>query len=166
MTDELKEVILKLQGNEGKIRTILNKADQVSQWELICVYRTITWYMSKDLRRPALISSFWKELFNVQSKEARRHLEQEKNQTRLTCCAKSALLLKGKEMLKRGRLLRAHASVCATPTRQNAGMVWCARLAGPFACNPGPCFPRILEAVHHSPRRFPRRRQEKTDRMD
>jgi GTPase SAR1 family protein len=31
ISDELKEVILKLQGNEGKIRIILNKADQVSQ---------------------------------------------------------------------------------------------------------------------------------------
>jgi len=30
ISDELKEVILKLQGNEGKIRIILNKADQVS----------------------------------------------------------------------------------------------------------------------------------------
>ena len=115
MTDELKEVILKLQGNEGKIRTILNKADQVSQWELICVYRTITWYMSKDLRRPALISSFWKELFNVQSKEARRHLEQEKNQTRLTCCAKSALLLKGKrDAQARAIIAGACIGVCYT----------------------------------------------------
>lgn len=124
MTDELKEVILKLQGNEGKIRIILNKADQVSQWELTRVYGAITWYMGKVVTTPDVpkvyVSSFWKEPFKVQSEEARSHLEQDKKNLldELRQVPKTAALRKGEVMLKRGRLLRAHALVCAHLRRQ------------------------------------------------
>ena len=112
-------MIERLQGNEGKIRIILNKADQVTPWELTRVYGAITWYMGKVVKTPDVpkvyISSFWKEPLKIENKEMRHQLEQEKRNLFQVICdvPKSAGLRRGEELLKRGRALKTHVLICA-----------------------------------------------------
>ncbi|VDK53665.1 unnamed protein product [Anisakis simplex] len=63
ISDEYKQVIQCLKGNEEKIKIVLNKADQVGAAELIRVRGALMWSLSRILESPEVpkvfIGSFW-----------------------------------------------------------------------------------------------------------
>uniref|UniRef100_A0A1I7W3Q1 Dynamin-type G domain-containing protein n=1 Tax=Loa loa TaxID=7209 RepID=A0A1I7W3Q1_LOALO len=63
ISDEYKQVIQILEGNEDKIKIILNKADWVSPRELVHVRGALMWALGKIMRCPEVpkvfIGSFW-----------------------------------------------------------------------------------------------------------
>ena len=77
-----------LQGNEDKIRCILNKADQVDRQKLMRIYGALMWSMGKVMKTPEVlrvyIGSFWdqpltytdnEELFKMESADLLRDLK-------------------------------------------------------------------------------------------
>uniref|UniRef100_F1L7I4 EH domain-containing protein 1 n=1 Tax=Ascaris suum TaxID=6253 RepID=F1L7I4_ASCSU len=65
ISDEYKQVIQCLKGNEEKIKIVLNKADQVGAAELIRVRGALMWSLSRILESPEVpkvfIGSFWND---------------------------------------------------------------------------------------------------------
>jgi len=63
ISDEFKNAIEGLKGNEDKIRCILNKADQVDRQKLMRVYGALMWSLGKVMKTPEVlrvyIGSFW-----------------------------------------------------------------------------------------------------------
>lgn len=52
ISDEFRNVIDSLKGNDDKIRCILNKADQVDRQKLMRVYGALMWSLGKVVKTP------------------------------------------------------------------------------------------------------------------
>lgn len=52
ISDEFKETINSLKGHEDKVRIVLNKADSVTQKQLIRVYGALMWSLGKLIKTP------------------------------------------------------------------------------------------------------------------
>ena len=55
ISDEFKEVIASLLGNEEKVRVCLNKADSVDQQQLLRVYGALMWSLGKVMNNPEVV---------------------------------------------------------------------------------------------------------------
>ena len=55
ISDEFKEVIGALLGNEEKVRVCLNKADSVDQQQLLRVYGALMWSLGKVMNNPEVV---------------------------------------------------------------------------------------------------------------
>jgi hypothetical protein len=87
ISDEFRNAIESLKGNDDKIRCILNKADQVDRQKLMRVYGALMWSMGKVMKTPEVlrvyVGSYWdqplvfadnKELFDMEQKDLMRDL--------------------------------------------------------------------------------------------
>jgi len=115
ISDELRRVILAVRGNDGKIRIILNKADQVPSGQLMRVYGAMMWTLkevidSSEVSR-VYIGSFWDE--PLVNDELRRLFESEENDiyTDLAELPRSVALRKLNDVIKRARLAKVHAYI-------------------------------------------------------
>ena len=63
ISDEFKEIIWHLRGQEEKIRIVLNKSDQVTSKQLLRVHGALMWSLGKFFQTPEVcrvyVSSFW-----------------------------------------------------------------------------------------------------------
>jgi len=113
ISDEFRDTIMALQGNEDKVRVVLNKADKVTGQQLMRVYGSMMWSLGKVVQTPEVmrvyIGSFWDEecsnkefesLFIAESSDLLRDLRE---------LPRNAAIRKINEMVKRARLLRTHA---------------------------------------------------------
>lgn len=73
ISDEFKQVISTLRGHDDKIRVVLNKADQVSQQQLMRVYGALMWSLGKVFRSPEVCRVY------IGSFNAGRVINEEKN---------------------------------------------------------------------------------------
>jgi EH domain-containing protein 1 len=55
VSDEFKDVIAALQGNEDKVRVCLNKADSIDQQQLLRVYGALLWSLGKVMNIPEVV---------------------------------------------------------------------------------------------------------------
>jgi EH domain-containing protein 1 len=55
ISDEFKEVITAMKGNEEKIRICLNKADSIDQQQLLRVHGALMWSLGKVIRNPEVV---------------------------------------------------------------------------------------------------------------
>ena len=55
ISDEFRNVIESLKGNDDKIRCILNKADQVDRQRLLRVYGALMWSIGKVVKTPEVL---------------------------------------------------------------------------------------------------------------
>jgi hypothetical protein len=58
ISDEFKEVINAMRGNEEKIRVCLNKADTIDQQQLLRVYGALMWALGKVIKNPEVVRVF------------------------------------------------------------------------------------------------------------
>lgn len=115
ISDEFRNVIHSLKGQDDKIRIVLNKADSISNQQLMRVYGALMWSLGKVINTPEVmrvyVGSFWnpekadfiplnRELIETEHKDLLRDL---KNLPR------QSAMRKVNELVKRSRLARVHA---------------------------------------------------------
>jgi hypothetical protein len=125
ISDELASVILILKGNENKVRCVLNKADQVSVQQLMRVYGALMWSLGKVFNTPEVlrvyIGSFWDQPPRNPDTAPLLQAEMEDLLNDLRELPRESAINKVNDLVKRIRLLRAHAYVlhelrCEMPT--------------------------------------------------
>ena len=116
ISDEFKNAIESLKGQDDKIRVVLNKADQVDAQKLIRIYGALMWSLGKVVKTPecvrVYIGSFWDQ--PLQCGEWSRELLQREMADLLSDLKnvpKNAAVRKVNELVKRCRLAKAHAFV-------------------------------------------------------
>lgn len=117
ISDELREVIDALRGNDDKIRCILNKADMINIQQLMRVYGSLLWSLGKVVNTPetvrVYVGSFWDK--DYQHKENSALFDAEKNDImkELENLPKNAGIRKINEFVKRARRVKVHSIVCS-----------------------------------------------------
>jgi len=116
ISDELKEVIDALRGNDDKIRCILNKADQVNIQQLMRVYGSLLWSLGKVINTPETVrvytGSFWDQPYVNQENSFLFDAEKNDIMKELTNLPKNASIRKINEFVKRARRVKVHSIIC------------------------------------------------------
>lgn len=115
ISDEFRNAIEALKGNEEKIHILLNKADAVDQSSLMRVYGSLLWSLGKVFNTPEVmkvfIGSFWdKPLINT---EFRALFEREERALfeDIQSLPSISVLRKLNDLSKRARQVLVHASI-------------------------------------------------------
>eukprot|EP01083_Nonionella_stella_P230891 815813_1 len=118
ISDEFKAAILALRGNFDKIRCILNKADAITQQQLMRVYGALLWSLGKVVQTPEVmrvyISSFWDKEYQIKECETLFNLEKQDLLNDLKSLPRSSAVRKVNEFVKRTRRAKVHALICET----------------------------------------------------
>lgn len=118
ISDEFRRCIQSLRGNDSKIRIILNKADMISQQQLMRVYGALMWSLGKVIPTPEVtrvyIGSFWDKPLDVKGSLSRELFEAEAADLYqdIQTLPRNSSVRKLNDFVKRARLLRAHLHVC------------------------------------------------------
>ena len=118
ISDEFRSVIQALKGQDDKIRIVLNKADSISNQQLMRVYGALMWSLGKVINTPEVmrvyVGSFWNSEklseFTPQNREliATEHSDLVKDLKNLP---RQSAMRKVNELVKRTRLARVHAFI-------------------------------------------------------
>jgi len=115
ISDEFKDAIESLKGNEDKVRVVLNKADMVSNQQLMRVYGALMWSLGKVLGTPEVtrvyIGSFWSKPYQNTEQAALFDAEREDLFRELMSLPKNSAIRKINELVKRARAVRVHAHI-------------------------------------------------------
>ncbi|KAH7820124.1 putative EH-domain containing 4 [Monocercomonoides exilis] len=115
ISDEFRDVINGLRGNEDKIRVILNKADTLSTQNLMRVYGALLWSLSRVFMTPenvrVYIGSFWNQPLKTVELENLFHREMDDLLKELGGLPRVAAQRKVNEVVKRTKLSRAIAAL-------------------------------------------------------
>jgi len=115
ISDEFRDSILALKGNDEKIKIILNKADQITTQQLVRVYGSLMWSLGKVINTPEVmrvyIGSFWDKPYKNTDNEKLFRAEQQDLLDDLNLLPRNATIRKVNELVKRARTLRAHIAV-------------------------------------------------------
>lgn len=115
ISDEFRSVIQSLKGQDDKIRIVLNKADSISNQQLMRVYGALMWSLGKVINTPEVmrvyVGSFWnseKSDFVSQNREliTTEHADLLRDLKNLP---RQSAMRKVNELVKRARLARVHA---------------------------------------------------------
>ena len=115
VSDEFKRVIEALRGHDDKIRVVLNKADTISDQQLMRVYGALMWSLGRVFKSPEVprvyIGSFWDKPF--QRDDSRKLFEAEQNDLIADLCSlpRNSAIRKVNELVKRARLAKVHAYI-------------------------------------------------------
>ncbi|CAN9511037.1 unnamed protein product [Ophioblennius macclurei] len=114
-SDELTRAFGALFGYEDKLRVVLNKADRVDSQQLMRVYGALMWSLGKVFRTPEIlrvyIGSFWSEPRHMCDHYQLIELEEEDLLADIRNLPRNAAVRKLNDLVKRARLLRAHAHI-------------------------------------------------------
>ncbi|KAJ8604983.1 hypothetical protein CTAYLR_006899 [Chrysophaeum taylorii] len=112
ISDELMSVIKGFKGHEDKVRVVLNKADQVSQQQLMRVYGALMWSLGKVLETPEVcrvyVGSFHDEELKDPDTAPLLAAEMADLLSDLRDLPHQSALRRVNELVKRARLLKAH----------------------------------------------------------
>ena len=112
ISDELMSVIKGFKGQEDKVRVVLNKADQVSQQQLMRVYGALMWSLGKVLDTPEVcrvyVGSFHDEELKQPETAPLLAAEMADLLSDLRDLPHQSALRRVNELVKRARLLKAH----------------------------------------------------------
>uniref|UniRef100_A0A7S3YW24 Dynamin-type G domain-containing protein n=2 Tax=Lotharella globosa TaxID=91324 RepID=A0A7S3YW24_9EUKA len=118
ISDELKEAIQSLKGNEDKIRCILNKADRVGTQELMRVYGALLWSLGKVVGTPEVmrifVGSFWDKEYQLPDNAVLFDAEKNDLMSDIQDLPKNSTVRKINEFAKRLRHVKVHSLVCDT----------------------------------------------------
>jgi GTPase SAR1 family protein len=117
ISDEFKNTIDSLKGNDDKIRCILNKADQVDRQKLMRVYGALMWSIGKVIKTPEVmrvyIGSFWDQPLQCDDNAALFEMEERDLMRDLKDLPRNSAVRKINELVKRVRACKVHAYIIA-----------------------------------------------------
>lgn len=115
ISDEFREAIEALKGNDDKVRVVLNKSDQITTQQLFRVYGALMWSLGKVVKTPEVmrvyIGSFWDQPYRITDNEKLFRAETKDLLADLLSLPRNAAVRKVNELVKRVRLVRAHAYI-------------------------------------------------------
>eukprot|EP01088_Endostelium_zonatum_P005402 TRINITY_DN1701_c0_g1_i1.p1 TRINITY_DN1701_c0_g1~~TRINITY_DN1701_c0_g1_i1.p1 ORF type:complete len:526 (-),score=129.83 TRINITY_DN1701_c0_g1_i1:34-1611(-) len=118
ISDEFKNVIESLKGQDDKIRVVLNKADMISQQQLMRVYGALMWSLGKVVKTPEVmrvyIGSFWDKPYKNPESKLLFEAEQKDLLKDLESLPRNSTVRKLNSFVKRARLVRVHALILST----------------------------------------------------
>jgi len=122
ISDEFRDSILALKGNDEKIKIILNKADQITTQQLVRVYGSLMWSLGKVINTPEVmrvyIGSFWDKPYKNTENEKLFRAEQQDLIDDLNLLPRNSTVRKVNELVKRARTLRSHMVILDHLKRQ------------------------------------------------
>ncbi|KAJ8659670.1 hypothetical protein O0I10_004649 [Lichtheimia ornata] len=161
ISNEFKNAIHCLRGQEEKVRVVLNKSDMVSQQQLMRVYGAMMWSLGKVVQTPEVmrvyLSSFWtekppncfedcRELIEAESKDLLRDLKD---------LRRNAAIRKINEIVKRARLARVHALIISHLKKEMPSMFGKKKKQEALLNNLDQEFLKIQQRHHLPPGDFP-----------
>jgi len=112
ISDEFKNAIESLKGNDDKVRVVLNKADSITVQQLMRVYGALMWSLGKVVKTPEVmrvyIGSFWDKPLKNNDMEKLFKQESTDLVEDLLSLPRNSAVRKVNELVKRARLLRVH----------------------------------------------------------
>jgi hypothetical protein len=115
ISDEFKEAIEALKGNDDKVRVVLNKCDQITTQQLFRVYGALMWSLGKVVKTPEVmrvyIGSYWDQPYRITDNEKLFKAETKDLLDDLLSLPRNSAVRKINELVKRTRLVRAHAYI-------------------------------------------------------
>lgn len=115
ISDEFRNVIESLKGNDDKIRCILNKADQVDRQKLMRVYGALMWSIGKVIKTPEVlrvyVGSFWDQPLLCDDNAALFEMEEKDLMRDLKDLPRNSAVRKINELVKRVRSCKVHAYI-------------------------------------------------------
>mmetsp|Transcript_19381 Transcript_19381/g.39114 ORF Transcript_19381/g.39114 Transcript_19381/m.39114 type:complete len:534 (-) Transcript_19381:257-1858(-) len=159
ISDEFRNAIDSLKGNDDKIRCILNKADQVDKQRLMRVYGALMWSLGKVVKSPEVlrvyIGSFWdqplmyddnSELFAMEEKDLMRDLKD---------LPRNSAVRKINELVKRVRLAKVHAYIVGYLKEQMPVMMGHAKKQAQLIDTLPTIFRTVMKKYNLAPGDFP-----------
>ncbi|KAL5257074.1 hypothetical protein ACHWQZ_G012111 [Mnemiopsis leidyi] len=117
ISDEFQRVIEACKGNDTKIRIVLNKADKVTNQQLMRVYGALMWSLGKVLGTPEVarvyIGSFWDQPYTNDENRKLFEMEEEDLFKDIQSVPRNAIIRKLNDLIKRSRLAKTHAYIIA-----------------------------------------------------
>lgn len=115
ISDEFRNTIDSLRGNDDKIRCILNKADQVDRQRLMRVYGALMWSIGKVVKSPEVmrvyIGSFWDQPLQIADNAELFEMEEADLMRDLKDLPRNSAVRKINELVKRVRAAKVHAYI-------------------------------------------------------
>lgn len=115
ISDEFKNAIDSLKGNDDKVRCILNKADQVDRQKLMRVYGALMWSLGKVIKSPEAlriyVGSFWDQPLMINDNALLFEAEEADLMKDLKDLPRNSAVRKINELVKRVRLCKVHAYI-------------------------------------------------------
>lgn len=112
ISDEMKQTLLALKGNDDKIRCILNKADAVNNQQLMRVYGALMWSLGKVIKSPEVpriyIGSFWSQPYKNTDNADLFEAEENDLFADLRSLPRNAMVRKFNEFVKRSKKIKIH----------------------------------------------------------
>jgi len=122
ISDEMKAGIEALRGNDDKVKVVLNKADQITTQQLVRVYGSLMWSLSKVIHTPeclrVYIGSFWNEEYKNKENEKLFLAEAKDLHDDLGVLPRNSTVRKVNELVKRARQLRCHLLILSYLKKQ------------------------------------------------
>lgn len=120
ISDEFEEVVKSLDGNNDKVRCLLNKADQVDSQELFRVYGALLWSLGKVVNTPEVlrvfVASMWDHPYMEHAGASNHELfdrERESLLNDLNGLPQEQRMRRINETIKRWRAVKTHAVLCS-----------------------------------------------------
>jgi len=115
ISDEFSQTILACKGNDTKIRIVLNKADKVTNQQLMRVYGALMWSLGKVLGTPEVarvyIGSFWDQPYTNDDNRKLFEMEEEDLFKDIQSVPRGSIVRKLNDLVKRCRIAKTHAYI-------------------------------------------------------
>ena len=115
ISDEMKEAIEALKGNDDKIRVVLNKADSVDKQQLMRIYGALMWSLARVVSSPEVlrvyIGSFWDQPIRFDYFKDLFIMEQTDLFADLRSLPANSVVRKINDLVRRTRLNKCHALI-------------------------------------------------------
>ena len=146
ISDEFREVVEELKGQQSKVRVILNKADDVEPQKLMRVYGALMWSLGAIVASPEVprvyIGSFWDEPYREDGLRGLMEVEEDDLIQELASLPDDNIMTKINEIVRRARLVQVHVHlmsymrgrVCSKMFGRKEEQAWICSEAGMAHC--------------------------------